>query len=120
MEPPSRHDRTALAADNVGLWHQLLKVLRPDVVVLSVGKSHLGRRKFNALGRWELIHRRERTADGAPRERPYEAAGCWYDIGGEPSLFVFCPASQTPLGSISKNHRHQLGPMLADTHRSGR
>ena len=113
-------DRTALAADGVGLWHELLKVLRPHVAVLSVGKPHLDRIKFDALRPWESIHRIERTADGAPRKRPYEAAGCWYDIGGEPSLFVFCPASQTPLGSISNSHRHQLGSVLADTHRSGR
>ena len=113
-------DRAALAADGVGLWHELVKVLRPHVVVLSVAKRHLGRIRFDTLGPWELIHRIERTADGAARKKPYEAAGCWYDIGGERSLFVFCPASQTPLGSISNNHRHQLGSKLADTHRSGR
>lgn len=112
-------DRAALAADGVGLWHELVKVLRPHVVVLSVAKRHLGRIKFESLGPWELIHRIERTDDGAARKRPYEATGCWYDIGGERSLFVFCPASQTPLGSISNNHRHQLGSKLADTHRGG-
>ena len=113
-------DRAALAAGGVGLWHELLKVLRPHVVVLSVGKSHLGRIKFDALGSWEPIHRIEHTADGTSRKKPYEAAGCWFDIDGEPSLFVFCPASQTPLGSISYNQRHQLGSIVAHIHPSGR
>ncbi len=111
-------DRKALAADGVGLWHELLKALRPHVVVLSVAERHLGRIEFDALGAWELVHRIERTGDGALRGRPYEASGCWFDVGGEPSLFVHCPASQTPLGPISKSQRHQLGAILSETHRN--
>ena len=112
--------RAALSADGVGLWHDLVGVLRPHIVVISVGKAHLDRIRFAASGPWEPIDRIERTAAGAPRKRPYEATGRWYDIGGEPTLFAFCPASQTPLGSITNDHRRRLGSKLADTHRDGR
>ena len=89
-------DQAALAADGVGLWHSLLRVLRHQVGVLSVAMRHLARIRFDALGPWEFIDRIDRTADGALRKRPYEVAGCWHDIGGEPSLFVFCPARPDP------------------------
>lgn len=108
-------DRAALATGSIRLWHESPKALRPQVVVLSVAKRHHHPIEFDARGPWAPIHRSDRTADGAPRKRPYEATGCWHDIGGTPSLFVFCSASQTPLGSISNHHRHQLGAMAADT-----
>lgn len=115
----SETDRAVLVDDGAPLWHELLEVLQPSVVVLSVAREHLGRIMFDPLAPWGLIHRFDYTADGALRARPYEAEGCWYVVGDEPSLFVFCPASQTPLGLISHNHRHELGSIVADTYLRG-
>ena len=112
-------DRAVLVADGAPLWHDLLEVLQPNVVVLSVARRHLSRITYDPLRAWESIHCFDYTADGALRDRPYEADGCWYVVSGEPSLFVFCPASQTPLGSISHNHRNELGSMVADTYLRG-
>ena len=115
----SEADRAVLVADGVPLWHELLEILQPNVVVLSVARQHLARIDFDKLAPWESIHCFDYTADGALRDRPYEVDGCWHAVGGEPSLFVFCPASQTPLGSITKIQRRELGSILADTHLRG-
>ena len=69
--------------------------------------------------KYELIYSFGYTADGELRSRPYDAHGCWHVVGGEPSLIVFCPASQTPLGSISKNHRHELGSVVERAYLGG-
>lgn len=114
----SEADRALLVAGGTPLWHELLEVLQPDVVVLSVARSHLARIMFEPLAPWELIHRFDYTGGGELRSRPYEADGCWYVVCGEPSLFVFCPAYQTPLGSITKNQRRELGSIVTDTYQS--
>ena len=115
-------DQALLVADGAPLWHELLELLQPDVVVLSVARRHLARIMFEPLAPlapWELIHSFGYTADGELRSRPYDAHGCWHVVGGEPSLIVFCPASQTPLGSISKNHRHELGSVVERAYLGG-
>ena len=48
------------------------------------------------------------------RSYAYEVLGCWHLVGDEPALFVFCPASQTPLGSISDSQKRELGAIVAD------
>ena len=109
-------DRSVLADDGRRLWHELLMALRPNVVVLSVAKSHLEQIPFEPLGPWQLIHSFDRKRDGTPRSYPYEVLGCWHPVGTEPALFVFCPASQTPLGSISDNQKRELGAIVDDAY----
>ena len=116
----SNTDRLMLGADGGLLWHELLSVLQPDVVLLSVAVRHLDAIRFDTLGRWEPIHTFDRTAGGAARKQPYRVSGCWHVVGGEASLFVFCPAAQTPVGSISINQRSELGSVVSTTHRAGR
>ena len=112
----SAADRSVLADDGRPLWHELLSALRPNVVVLSVAKKHLGHISFEPLGPWELIHSFYRKRDGTLRSFAYTVLGCWHLVGTEPALFVFCPASQTPLGSISDNQKRKLGAIVADTY----
>ena len=113
--------RRALMADGVPLWHELLMLLGPDLVLVSVARRHLERVSFEALGRrWEPIHTFNNKLNGAPRKRPYRAEARRYAIGEEVSLVVFCPASQKPLGSISLDQSRELGAVAADAFRDGR
>ena len=110
----SQADRRVLEDDGRPLWHELLVALRPNVAVLSVAKSHLEHIAFEPLGPWEPIHSFYRKRDGTPRSFAYTVLGCWHLVGNEPALFVFCPASQTPLGSISDAQKRELGAIIAD------
>lgn len=112
-------DQALLLADGCPLWHELVELLQPDVVVVSVARRHLARIRFEPLSPWERIHSFGYTADGEPRSRSYDTDGCWHVVGGEPSLVVFCPASQTPLGSISMSHRHELGSVVEQAYLGG-
>ena len=113
----SKADRRVLSDDGRPLWHELLVALRPDVVVLSVAKDHLEHIAFEPLGPWEPVHSFDRKRDGTLRSFAYTVLGCWHLVGNEPALFVFCPASQTPLGSISDDQKRELGAIVADTYR---
>ena len=94
------------------LWHDLLEVLRPQVVVLSVAKRHQSSIEFDATGNWKTIHEFDRTADGGFRKRPVPVAARWYTINRERSLFVFVRPAQTPLGFLGNNQKQQLGAIV--------
>ena len=100
--------RTALEADGPPLWHELLNALRPQIVVLSVAKVHLRRIKFAPASDWETVHTFKRKGDGRPRP-PYHVQARWYHVGDEPSLFVFGQAANTPVGTLHRDQKHEMG-----------
>ena len=102
-------ERVLLESDGGPLWHALLDALRPNVVALSVARHHLSRIEFDTLSEWESLVAFDRTTSGAPRRRPVEVSARWYDVSGEPSLFVFVPAAQMPLGLLGADQRREVG-----------
>ena len=93
-----RDQQKALEKEGGPLWRDLLEALRPQIVTLSVASHHLSRIQFKALSGCEVVHVFELTEAGALRKRPVAISATWYEISGEPSLFVFVPAAQKPLG----------------------
>ena len=99
----------ALEHDGVPLWHDLLDVLKPHVVVISVAEDHLEQVQFRALSGWVDVHAFERKKDGSRRKRPFKVKARWHEVNGEPSLFIFGEAAQTPLGSITDRQKQEAG-----------
>ena len=112
-------DRSALEADGGPLWHMLLEKLKPEVVLLSVARAHLGRVEFPPLTDWEVIHAFERTEGGSLRSRPYEVCARWYDVGGRRSLLIFGVAAQKPFGLLSNGKKRKAGQAVLATYRNG-
>ena len=112
--------KSVLQADGRPLWHMLLEALKPQLVVLSVAKSHLGRIGFEPMGSsWNVIHTLRHKRNGALRLRPYEVRARWYDVGGAPSLFVLGTAAQTPFGQVSASQRRDIGKTALKVYRDG-
>ena len=111
-------NRAALAADGVPLWHVLLKALRPQIVILSMAKEHLGHIKFTWASHWETLVVFERTEDDGPRGR-YQVKARWYEVDGELSLFVFGRATQKPFGSVSNNQKRHTGAIAMERYSDG-
>ncbi len=112
--------RSFLAVDGGPLWHMLLEEFRPQIVVLSVAKTHLARIEFEPLTDWEVIHSIERTFGGELRSRPYEIYARWYDIGGERTLFIFGAAAQKPFGTLADNQKWEAGEIVFGEYRDDR
>ena len=115
-----RDQQKALEKEGGPLWHDLLEALRPQIVTLSVASRHLSRIQFKALSGCEVVHVFELTEVGALRKRPVAISARWYEISGEPSLFVFVPAAQKPLGRLSGNQKRQAGEISIEVFRRGR
>lgn len=105
-------ERKALEADGGPLWHDLLEVLSPQLVVLSVARHHLERITFPACDDWEDIYVFNRKVNGDARKRPYKVRARSYVVGTGPALFVFCRAGSVPLMEIGTIHKHELGEII--------
>ena len=109
----------ALEQDGVPLWHNLLNVLNPQVVVISVAEDHLKKIQFPALSDWLDVHVFEHTTNGSPRKQPIKVQARWHEVNGDPSLFVFGPAAQTPLGFLGARQKREAGVIVKELLRSG-
>ena len=111
-------DREALETDGGRLWHQLLEVLQPDVVVLSVAQRHLDRVRFEAIDDWQVVHTITHKVDGTRRARPYDIIGRWHQSATNHRCSSTAPPATKPL-PIGNNQKHELGRVISDTYRHG-
>ena len=118
----SRLDRDqwrALEQDGVPLWHDLLNILKPQVVAISVAEDHLKKIQFRALSDWVDVHVFERTKDDLPRVTPFKVQSRWHEVNGEPSLFVFGQAAEKPFGLLGDRQKREAGVIVQEVFRPG-
>ncbi|MHB8376529.1 MAG: hypothetical protein ACYDEB_06185 [Dehalococcoidia bacterium] len=101
----TRAQQSALDAEGVLLWRDLLQYLAPDVVLISVAQHYLARIPF-PHDSWKVIYRIERT-------HPYEVLACEADTRpGRRSLLAFGRAAQMPFGTISDRCKREVGTRI--------
>ncbi len=114
-----RATQKALEKDGGPLWHALLEALRPQVVALSVARRHLTRIEFRALSEWKVIHEFEWTKARARRNQPVRVSARWFEVGGEPTLFVFVRAAQKPVGLLGSGQKREAGMIALEVFHRG-
>ena len=87
------------------LWHDLVGLLRPHLVILSVARKHLDELRFPWDGPWRPLHTLT-TSKRGPRRKPY-VVECRTTREGP--VFVFGPAAQKPFGTVSGEDRIDIG-----------
>ena len=112
------HQR-ALEQGGVPIWHDLLNVLKPQVVVISVAGKHLKKIQFRTLSDWVDVHVFERTKDDLPRVTPFKVQARWHEVNGEPSLFVFGQAAEKPFGLLGDRQKREAGVIVQEVFCSG-
>ncbi|MDE0320460.1 MAG: hypothetical protein OXH86_06925 [Acidimicrobiaceae bacterium] len=98
-----------LLGDGVPLWHDLIRFLRPQVIVMSVAKRLLSQVDFHAESTCDPIHTVTNNKDGAERIQPYVVTARWHDIGEQSALLVYGKPAQTPFGTITHNDKRIIG-----------
>lgn len=94
-----------LIASGRPLWHDLLRVLRPHLILVSVARRHLAEIEFLTIDGPIELHRIE-----ARRARPYvtEAWPVQIDEGSN-ALIVFGQAAQRPFGTVGSEDKKAIG-----------
>ena len=104
----NRDTREALISDGVVLWHELVRELRPDVILVSIARAHLERIDFEAGETFEISRLEEEG-----RSRPYVTEGRWLDVDGHRALLVFGQAAHRPFGLVNNMHKLGIGGRIA-------
>lgn len=99
----SHHEQESLSAD-YRLWHDLVEVLSPNVILVSVAERHLSMVDLTPDGGWSVVHE-------VARARPYEFRA--RPIAGRHScLLVWGRAAQLPFGSVSSVDKQAAGAAI--------
>jgi len=93
----SDRDQQVLIAEGVQIWANLVRTIKPDIVLISIAKKHLDRIPFRKLTPWSQLFAIEYKEN-------YEFTGSVMNIiDDHRSLFVFGKANRKPfLGLSSK------------------
>ena len=102
----SRSARNSLG-DGYELWHDLIAVLRPTVVLMSVAFEHIARVKFGAAIEWAPFYTVE-------RERPYRFEFRRASVDGSEMVLVRGRAAQRPFGPVSDLEKRKAGALILE------
>jgi hypothetical protein len=95
-------ERRALVPDGAALWRELVEVLAPDVLLISVARRHL--RHLGEV-RWRVFHIVE-------RENPYEVLTASAVIGGRDVPVFFGRCVNIPFGSVAAAEKERIGSAI--------
>lgn len=107
-------ERWQLQTDGVALWHRLVDVLQPDVMIASVARWHLDKIQFAPLGPWSVIWSRPPNQDDAPGKPYHVEARRLRLASGKETLLVFGRAANQPFGMLSRQHKGAIGRALKE------
>lgn len=95
-------DRAVLVPPGRALWHDLIRLLQPHVLLVSVARQHLDTIEFEG-GEWAEAHRLERRNPYVVRHRRL----CLGD--GQSTVLAFGRAAQKPFSLVGKADQRRIG-----------
>ena len=103
---PECHNQ--LAASGINIWHRLLEIIQPDIILISVAEKLLNHIRFKLLEDWWTIHTIQ-------RKNPYSVRSRKIQISSHKSAYlVFGRAAQKPFGHISNNDKRLVGAIIRE------
>lgn len=103
-------ERALLEPSGTKLWHQLVKYLRPDVIIMSIAKAHLTKIQFTAIEPWRTLYTINQRDSGIPLRKPYIVQSRLVQIDPhKTTLLVFGQAANTPFGTVSHKDKIEIG-----------
>ena len=104
--------RKQLTWEGVPLWHDLIRCLKPDILLVSIAWKWMndGSIQLEPCGSWEVIHTFKKKKDGCPRKPPLKIKARWHMLSeGNQILIAHGRASQTLLGLLSNEQKRLAG-----------
>jgi hypothetical protein len=99
--------RRQLLGDGASLWRDLVDVLRPDVVLISVARDHLRHVSTLPPSSWRVAYTVE-------RENPFEVRSAQAEIGGSGVPIYFGRCVNKPFGSVSTPDKERIGRAIRE------
>ena len=103
-------ERQTLREEGVRLWHELVRLLEPDVIVASVARRHLDEIRFEWDGAWRVVH----TID---RQNPYLVEARNLVVGpNKQATLIFGRAAQKAFATIGSADKRRAGAAVLEHH----
>lgn len=100
-----------LETAGVLLWHDLVNLLDPHIILISVARALLGKIEFATLGAWGTLYTIQRT-------NPYRIESVSMAVvPGTSTLLVFGPAAQQPFGKVGSMDKLSIGTVIREAYR---
>lgn len=99
-------EKNALSKQGFLLWRNLISVLEPNVILISVAQRYI--EDLELTEPWKTIYTIE-------RKRPYSIKISWTKLAnGKKVLLVFGNAAQKPFGSVSNIDKKKIGQKIME------
>lgn len=103
-----QHTCDALLQRGRPLWHDLIRLLQPHVILASVARGHLGTIDFAPASEWTVLHRVERS-------NPYVVSVRRLTLAeGVTTSLVFGKAAQNPFGLVGTVDKRRIGAKVRE------
>ncbi|MGK2848739.1 MAG: hypothetical protein ACSLEX_01600 [Minisyncoccota bacterium] len=102
----SEQEKSTLESPGYALWQQLISVLQPDIVLVSVARKYI--EKLNITGSWETIY----VVD---RMRPYRVKTNEMNLpNGKKVMLIFGLAGHQPFATIPNEDKKKIGQKIIE------
>jgi hypothetical protein len=98
----------ALQKDGQQLWHDLVRELDPDVIIVSIAKEYATGIQFQPMGAPRILYSIDRTNQYVVTIEDVEVTQ------GRRSRLVKGMAAQKPFGKVSNVHKQRIGQAVRD------
>lgn len=106
-------DKTKLFGCGLNIWHCLVKVLQPHLILISVAEDYLNSIQFQKSNWNNVFHTINNKENGTPRKQSYKVKLAKLQICHNSIAHIcFGQAAQKPFGSISDPQKLDLGKKL--------
>lgn len=109
LDPTARQQ---LMADGVELWHRLIELLAPDMIVVSLAWAHVAKIRFGRATDWRVLATRRWRKDGTRLARPHIVQEQQIVVGHRRIPLIFARAAHKPLGFLTDDDKVRLGRMI--------
>jgi hypothetical protein len=109
----SQSDRESLGTIGIPLWHDLIRYLKPHILLISIADRHKKEIEFSLVQNWKQVFRATKKKDGTPRREPYDVMHSVVRISDNFNAdILFGQAAQKPFATLSNCDKAQIGKRL--------
>jgi hypothetical protein len=102
----SKEIRLLLEPDGIMIWHSLVEILQPDIILISIAERNLTQIRFPVYTAPEVIWKLDRA-------RPYLVTGRTLSLdSSKRSVMVFGRAANKPFGTVSNADKLKMGAAI--------
>lgn len=100
-----------IRGDGVKLWHDLVQILKPNIIICSFAEKRLKDIQFD-LSKWKTFVTIKKKKDGKCRKKPYLVKKAKIGIDNSFSYIFWGNQRNKPFGSISDGGKEKIGKRI--------